>query len=129
MKRNRKIQTTSASILFMVLSSITLLDCLLHCILGHNIVEMLLHQIIPVALGLEVPFDMQFLRFHPSPPGDELHEATHGDSLLHILKNKHTGVFFANGRTIYRRVEQTRICVEFSEIFGVDFGGRIFSEL
>src|SRR6185312_3461471 len=64
MKRNRKIQTTCASILFMVLSSITLLDCLLRCILGHNIVEMLLHQIVPVAPGLEVPFDMQFLRFH-----------------------------------------------------------------
>ena len=57
---------------------------------------------------------------------DELHEATHGDSLLHTLKNKHTGGFLAGGRTIYRRVEQTRNCGEFSEIFGVDFGGRIF---
>ena len=37
--------------------------------------------------------------------------------------------FLAGGRTIYRRVEQTRICGEFLEIFGVDFGGRIFSEL
>ena len=45
----------------MVLSSITLLDCLLRCILGHNIVEMLLHQIVPVALGLEVPFDIQYI--------------------------------------------------------------------
>ena len=34
--------------------------------------------------------------------------------------------FLAGGRIIYRRVEQTRICGEFSEIFGVDFGGRIF---
>ena len=34
--------------------------------------------------------------------------------------------FLAGGRTIYRRVEQTRNCGEFSEIFGVDFGGRIF---
>src|SRR6185312_6092479 len=64
MKRNRKIQTTHARILFMVLSSITLIDCLLRCILGHNIVEMLLHQIVPVVLGLKVPFDMQFPRFH-----------------------------------------------------------------
>ena len=44
-------------------------------------------------------------------------------------KTNTPGVFFAGGRTIYRRVEQTRICGEFSEIFGVDFGGRIFSEL
>ena len=29
----------------------------------------------------------------PSPPGDELHKATHGDSLLHTLKNKHTEGF------------------------------------
>ena len=34
--------------------------------------------------------------------------------------------FLAGGRTIYRRVEQTRNCGEFSEILGVDFGGRIF---
>ena len=34
--------------------------------------------------------------------------------------------FLAGGRTIYRRVEQTTNCGEFSEIFGVDFGGRIF---
>ena len=34
--------------------------------------------------------------------------------------------FLVGGRTIYQRVEQTRICGEFSEIFGVDFGGRIF---
>ena len=34
--------------------------------------------------------------------------------------------FLAGGRTIYRRVEQTRNCGEFSEIFGLDFGGRIF---
>ena len=33
----------------------------------------------------------------PSPPGDELHEATHGDSLLHTLKNKHTGGFLLVG--------------------------------
>ena len=41
-------------------------------------------------------------------------------------KTNTSRVFFASGRTIYRRVEQTRICGEFSEIFGVDFGGRIF---
>ena len=32
----------------------------------------------------------------------------------------------AGGRTIYRRVEQTRNCGEFSGIFGVDFSGQIF---
>src|SRR6185436_17959999 len=40
-------------------------------------------------------------------------------------KTTHRG-FLASGRTIYRRMEQTRICGEFLEIFGVDFGGRIF---
>jgi len=43
----------------------------------------------------------------------------------HTEKQTHRG-FLAGGRTIYRRVEQTRICGEFSEIFGVDFGGGIF---
>jgi len=43
----------------------------------------------------------------------------------HTQKQTHRG-FLAGGRTIYRRVEQTRICGEFFEIFGVDFGGRIF---
>ena len=33
----------------------------------------------------------------PSPPGDEPHDATHGDSLLHTLKNKHTGGFLPAG--------------------------------
>ena len=46
----------------------------------------------------------------------------------HTQKQTHRG-FLAGGRTIYRRVEQTRNCGEFSEIFGVDFGGRIFSGL
>ena len=43
----------------------------------------------------------------------------------HTQKQTHRG-FLAGGRTIYRRVEQTRNCGEFSEIFGVDFDGRIF---
>ena len=33
----------------------------------------------------------------PSPPSEEFHEATHGDSLLHTLKNKHTGGFLPVG--------------------------------
>ena len=43
----------------------------------------------------------------------------------HTQKQTHWG-FLAGGRTIYRRVEQTRNCGEFSEILGVDFGGWIF---
>ena len=31
------------------------------------------------------------------PPGDEPHDATHGDCLLHTLKNNHTGGFFPAG--------------------------------
>ena len=49
----------------------------------------------------------------PSPPGDEPHDATHGDSLLHTLKNKHTGGFLPAGEQYIKEWSKLGFVVNF----------------
>ena len=44
---------------------------------------------------------------------DELHEATHGDSLLHTLKNKHTWGFLPVGEQYIEEWNKLGIVVNF----------------
>ena len=65
----------------------------------------------------------------PSPPGDELHEATHGDSLLHTLKNKHTGGFLPVGEQYIEEWSKLGFVVNFLRFLKLILVDEFFRDL